>query len=120
MVRTLVFLDEFVCWKPRGESFTIPNNRTCDGIADCPVPPWSNTSDDENKYTCHDPESKSFFSVKTNSSLIIKIRLNIRDQNLHICWRKLFISSRSHCKKIRKLRLLVILRDQTKSECNDP
>ena len=63
MMRTLVFLDEFVCWNPDGESFTIPNSKTCDGNADCPLYRWShgNTTDDESKYECFDPESKLFF-----------------------------------------------------------
>ena len=84
MVRTLVILDEFVCWNPDCESFMIPNSKTCDGNADCPLHRWShgNTTDDESKYKCFDPESKLFFSIKSTSSLSTKIRLNIRDQNL--------------------------------------
>ena len=41
----------------------------------------------------------SYFSIRSTSSLSIKIRLNIRDQNLQFCWGKKFMSSRSPNKR---------------------
>ena len=42
----------------------------------------------------------SLFSVAATSLLSIKIILNIRDQNLKICWRKMFIYRQDHLERI--------------------